>query len=176
MKALKHVIGLAMLVFSLSMQAQTDIRPILTTNFITADPSFREVDGKLYNTARSVLFHDLSGRCDEISPAFMLVDTFTMEPVTQAVTERHMNFAMGTPTGGYHDETHVVQIGEKETQGPKIILLNYSPSNPALGEKLSFRAIQMGTTNYQGSPLELWDYGTPHVVMVVHTNYVKINN
>jgi TPR repeat protein len=33
--------------------------------------------------------------------------------------------------------------------------------------------MRIGTSDFNGDTLELWDYGTPHVVMVVTTNYPR---
>ena len=51
-----------------------------------------------------------------------------------------------------------------------IIVLNYAPPELAVGQQISIRAMQIGTTNFNGQRIELYDYGTPHFVAVVVTN------
>jgi hypothetical protein len=168
----KSLVFAGVLFLANAIQAQTNIQPTLTTNLITAAADFREVNGKLYNTSRSILFHNLSGNCLNVLNETLLIQTFTLEPIEQAVVEQHPSQGLYGFTGRYHSETTMVQTGTKETPGPTIVLINY-PINlePAVGMKLNFRAIQTGVTNYDGQQLELWNYGTPHIVAVIKTNF-----
>jgi hypothetical protein len=173
MKA-KLLIGIALFVvmFGWRSDAQTDVAPTISTNWITAAENFREVNGQLYNTERSVLWTGFQGECLEVLTNAIAISTFTIEPIYQAATTTEY-----VPTGEFSPDKPVlvatkVQVGEKKVPGRKIILHNY-PANlyAAAGQTISFRAIKVGTSNYKGDTLELWDYGTPHVVMVVTTNY-----
>jgi hypothetical protein len=119
------------------------------------------VNGQIYDQARCQLWRVMDARILKISGSVVLVQTYTTENVQQAVVERHRSFAMGVPTGGYHDETKLVNVGTRDVDDKKIVLLNYSTTqNVAVGERVSFCAMQVGTTNYDGKQIELWDMGT----------------
>jgi len=146
--------------------------PILTTNFVTAVLWFREVNGQLYNTEQSVLFKNMNANIAAVLNDSIVVNTFTMQPVYEAsTTSREVDNYMGGVVG-YRQVPTRVYVGDDKVSGRTIILRNY-PSNlsPAVGQEISFHAIRVGTTNYNGQTLELWDYGTPHVVALVTTNY-----
>jgi hypothetical protein len=64
-----------------------------------------------------------------------------------------------------------VVTGFNKIPGMKFVVQNYETTNAAVGETIWVKAIRVGTTDYNGQRLELWDHGKPHVVMVVTTNY-----
>ncbi|HUZ06562.1 MAG TPA: hypothetical protein VMV89_03655 [Candidatus Paceibacterota bacterium] len=154
--------------------AQTNVAPVIRTNLVTAAENFREVNGKLYNSGRSVLWKNYQGECLKVLTNGILVQTFTIEPVFEATTtSRPIENYMGGITG-YRQVPTTVQTGTKEVPSLKFFLRNYPANkNPADGETISFRALRTGTIDYNGETLELWDYGTPHVAMVVTTNYPR---
>jgi hypothetical protein len=156
----------------LHARAQTNSAPVVTTNWVTAVPYYREVNGQLYNIQRSILWQTLYGDILKVSTNEMVVSTFTTEPVYEAATtSREVDNYMGG-IAGYREVPTQVQTGDKKVYGAKIIVRN-CPENlePAVGETIQLRVMRVGTTNYDGDILELWDCGTPHVVMVVTTNY-----
>ena len=156
------------------VEAQTNLAAVVTTNCVTAVPYYREVNGKLYNTELSTLWKDFQADVLTASTNGLLVQTFTMDPIYGAATTTKY-----VPTGEFSPDKPVlvatkVQIGEKKAPGGKIVLRNYPPDRaPTVGQEISFRAMQVGTIEEDGSTFQLWDYGTPHVVMVVTTNYSR---
>jgi hypothetical protein len=158
-----------------SQIASPQFKTVLVTNQIEAIPTFREVDGRLYNTERSVLWTNFQGECLEIATNTIIISTFTMEPIYQAATTTEY-----VPTGEFSPDKPVlvatkIKVGENKVLGRKIVLQNY-PANlyAAVGETISFRAMKVGTSSYKDETLELWDYGTPHIVTVIKTNLVDV--
>jgi hypothetical protein len=145
------------------IEAQTNIAPVLSTNLVAAAPSFREVNGQLYNTERSTLWTSLKGRCLDVGTngieIVLIVPTYD-----RADSSPEWNGWAGPPN-------QMVVVGEHESD--KIIFVKNYPTNRniAVTQQISFRAMQAGTINYKGVVLELWDYGKPHIAMVVTTNY-----
>jgi hypothetical protein len=151
--------------------AQTNEAPFVRTNWVTAAPFFREVNHQLYNTQRSILWKDLQGDILSVSPNWIVISTFTMKPIYQAATtSREVDNYWGG-IAGYRNVTTQVHVGDEKMPGQTILLKNY-PDNlqAAVGQTIPFKALRTGTADYQGERLELWDYGTPHVVMVLATN------
>jgi len=164
----------AVAVLDCQVKAQTNVTPTIRTNFITAAQSFREVNGKLYNSERSILWTNFQGECLKVLTNGLVISTFTMEPVYQmGTTTRFIPGVPGAP-GRHEIVPEKVQVGENKVLGRKIILQNYPAGLfPAVGQSITFRSIRVGTSDFNGDTLELWDYGTPHVVMVVTTNYPR---
>ena len=169
------VLAAVMASFGWHAHAQTNFAPSIRTNFVTAAQSFREVDGRLYNSERSVLWTNFQGECLKVLTNGLAISTFTMETIYQAATTtefRHRGFdaTPGTPVL----VATQVPVGERKVPGRKIILRNYPAELfPAVGQSITFRAMKVGTSDFDEDTIELWDYGTPHVVMVVTTNYPR---
>jgi hypothetical protein len=52
-------------------------------------------------------------------------------------------------------------VDEKKAPGKKFILRNYPESlSLTVGQTIQFTAMRVGTSDYNGDTLELWDYGT----------------
>jgi len=158
-------------IFIFQSEAQSNLSPVIATNWVTAVPYFREVNGQLYNTERSVLWTNFQGDILKVLTDEIVVSTFTMEPVYKTEPVKIPIYNNLGVTTGYRLVRTQVQTGEKKVRGRKIVLSHY-PANlaPAVGQTVSFRAMRVGTSIYKGDVLELWDYGTPHVMMVVSTN------
>jgi hypothetical protein len=62
--------------------------------------------------------------------------------------------------------------GIKTNFDKEILLLNYPTNGMTNGQKLNFRAMQVDWTNFFGNEIEIWDFGTPHIVQTVTTNKV----
>jgi hypothetical protein len=153
--------------------AQTNLAPVIRTNQITAAENFREVNGKLYNSDRSVLWTNFQADCLRVSTKELLLSTFTMNPVYDVVaTTKIVHRGIYDDIGEPRLVPEQVKVGDQKVSGKKIILQNYPPELfPAVGQVLNFRAMRIGTSSSYGDTLELWDYGTPHVVMVLTTNF-----
>jgi hypothetical protein len=159
-------IGLA-IILACGAGAQTSVVPGSDAGFIRAPDWLRDVNGQLYDINKDDSWKSMDGDILKVSTKGIIVSTFTMEPIYQAatVTERmHPERDYLHASDARNDEHLVatkVQVGEKKVPGSKIILRNY-PANlsPAIGQPISFRAMQVGTSDYNGDTLELWDYGT----------------
>jgi hypothetical protein len=116
-------------------EAQTNIVPVISTNWITSSPSFREVDGQLYNIELSTNFVYFNGKVSVV--------------LTNAIVLKRTIF------------------------GDNFIFITNFPASlhPAFMDVEAGRAMFRGTINFSNRVLQLWDYGTPHRVMVVATNY-----
>ncbi len=165
---------------AMRLEAQTNLIStntaieVLVTNYVQAVPWFREVKGKLYNTDRSLLWQKIEGKCLKVLPAGLLIQGYTNEPVFESSTRSipSHNY-LGRVTSSRIVPT-TIQVGTREIPTLKCFLNNYPKHlSPAAGQKISFRALRTGTIDYKGETLELWDYGTPHMVAVIKTNQVN---
>jgi hypothetical protein len=155
--AMKVTIGLVMLCGSCF--AQTYV-----TNYVTAAPHFRRVDGKLYNTQKSVLWLDIKAECLNVTTNGVLLQKFTVNRVYKTDPVSY-----GQSIGAYSSQPPTRHlISETKIPGQKLILRNYPTNNGAAsGQVIEATAMRVGSIDYKGETLELWDYGTPNVVPVV---------
>lgn len=142
--------------------------PLVQTNFVEAAPNFRKVNGKLYNTSRSVLWQDYKGDILNVDTNGMLLSTFTEKPVYQAASTSVPIIGPRKETLGYRQEVTKVQVDTKKVDGPKCFLRNYPNALP--GQTITFRAMRAGTSSYSGSVIDVLDCGVPNVAAVVTTN------
>jgi hypothetical protein len=165
-KSLKILIFLAVLCSVIRIQAQTNLTSVLTTNFVTAAPFFREVNGQLYNTSRSSLWKLLKGRCAWVHTNYVAFYTIIPD---------FGNAGDQPGWNGWDGSPYIkVQIGEHEDGS--IFLVRNFPTN-LLNSSLtqSFRVFHIGIVqNTDGQPFDVWDYGKPHVVSIVGTNYYRL--
>lgn len=143
---MKPLLALLALVSAAEVAAQTNaVRTEVTTNYMTAAPNFRVVDDQLYNVERSSRWYQFEGECMRVTNGVVIRLSNVLGPVGNA------------------------------GPGQWVCIRNY-PTNylPAIGQKLSGKAMRIGTVNIGTATLELWDYGTPNVVGVLVTNRVEI--
>jgi hypothetical protein len=120
------------------------------------------VNGKLYNTKRSVLWHFYSGETTAaLSSNSIILQVSKLVPAA---------YRIGAYTG------RGIPIAWEEVPGIKLVMLNCPEKEMAVGEKVSLMAMQIGTTNCNGEVLRLLDCGKPHIVAVVTTNYPTANH
>jgi hypothetical protein len=157
-KSTKAIIAfvLTVLIIGIQIEAQTNITPIISTNFVTANSSFREVNGQLYNINRSLRWDDVGGDVLEVLTNGIVLQKYDRVPAAYGANEYGQR---------------IVTAYDK-IPGLKLVVQNYDTKNTAVGETIWVRAIQVGTIDYKGQKLELWDHGTPHIVAVVTTNYL----
>ncbi len=118
------------------------------TNWVIATPQFREVDGQLYNTEKSVKFQFFEGKIEKV-----LTNSVVLQ---KEWTSYDLD---GSP------RWHV---------GDRIFITNFPARlDPTTGSIKSGKAIRIGTINFEGDTLQLWDYGIQHRVMVVTTNNIQ---
>lgn len=156
---IKTLIALAAIAFGWRAGAQTYQAPSL----------YRVVNGKIYDINKSSmwpnkssLWQNMEGDIVKVLTNGIVVETFTVATKQQAVVEKHATYGGFTLKRiGYHDETKLVTVGAEKVPGRKIIIQNYPvKGNPAVGQTISFWAMQTGTSEYNGDRLELWDLGT----------------
>lgn len=154
----------------------TNTTPIITTNYETAVPWFREVNGQLYNTSRSVLWKQFKGDITDVSSNRIILRTFTNEPVYSAATRSIMvpNWYGGGPAVSRLVPTRV-KTGENKVYGRTIVIegdwKSLTKFDLAVGEPVQIHAMRVGTIKHNDLPTELWSIGKPHIVAVVSTNY-----
>jgi len=144
--------------FALSCAGQTYV-----TNYVTADPSFRRVDGKLYNVEKSVLWIPFEGECRAVTSNGIVLQKFKVNRVykTEPVNElQSIGAYSGTPP-----IRHLVS--ENKVMGQKFMVRNYPKGEAASGHVIKGKAIRVGTFDHAGETLELWDFGAPNIVRVV---------
>lgn len=142
---MKTILIITVVLQTLFSGAQTNRVAIFTTNVVTAVPWYREVNGTLYNTQRSQLFQHLP---------FCTVENVVGGSIA-------FEYSLIPPTA-YNAQLH------------DAVLINYPLDGMAKDHNFSVTAMKVGTTNLFGTVLELWDYGTPHHVIVITTNYVRL--
>ena len=149
----------------------TNATPIVTTNVWTAMPFYREVNGQVYDPSHSALWEHLSGLTEvkEILPDAV---------VLQRCEERQMLDSRGwvkAVNRVYGKKFMLKNLSlQIVTAGPN----GWEPvGNLSVGSEYELQnsvAMYVGTTNYNGEVLPLWDYGkevTSQTVTIVTTNY-----
>lgn len=156
----------------------TNLVPILTTNFVEVKPWYREVNGQVYDPEHSSRWMTVGGRVTEV-----LSNAIIVQLVSELPTDYRK---VGTVYGrGWHAPEYV-PFGEKDVPGATIMLLNHANNSaivrnsegvevPAMqvGYRVAPAAMFVGTTNYNGKVLPLWDCGCEPpsgVLTVVSTN------
>ena len=116
---------------------------------------YRVFGGRIYNLKFN------SGGLERISADVEHIYTKAIQfhwKETRGIFERH---SYGGVASGNMMSGGVVshQVGNETVFEKQIIVLNYPATNVAEGQKLDFSAMKIGTTNFNGSILELWDCG-----------------
>jgi hypothetical protein len=106
---------ISFLIMALAVQnsfSQTNFpKTILTTNYVEAVPTFREIDGRLYNTEQSTLFRNLEGNCLEVETNGLLIEL--VEPVWGRMDESPL-WIQGNEYMGMNPSQRV-RLGSRET-------------------------------------------------------------
>ena len=149
---------------------------IVQTNWVTAVPWYREVDGQLYNTKYSARFQPFSGEVEEVLGNAIVIQEVSQRPIYGAVESDSLssggNFLGSSGGGGVRP-----LMGYETVYGDKIFITNFPAAlQPTTDAKETGRAMLKGTIQFNGEVLPLWDYGTPHIVRVVTTNEVIIKS
>lgn len=123
---------------------------------------YRVVNGQIYNIYESPFWIQMNGDIVKVLTNEIVAETFTTRTKQQAVVEQHPTQGLYGFTGRYHSETKLVDVGQEKVPGKKIIIRDYpDEENPAVGKTISFIAMQIGTSEYNGDRFELWDLGVP---------------
>lgn len=141
------------------------------TNVVTAHPSFRIVNGRLYNTEKSLLFTNLAGQCVAVFSNGIVVQQMEIRHVYTNVNVEPPELANAL---GFQPVKRL--ISEEIVRGKKVFIRHY-PDRPLamVGNKIIARAMRDGTFNYESEIIELWDYGEPNQVLLVKTNNITTN-
>jgi hypothetical protein len=148
--------------------------PIVKTNYLQAVNWYRDVNHQLYNTHHSVAFESIEAEVKAVYANGVLFNwtkkrtIYGKAPPSDSLASEG-NFLGSAPSGIVAPQRPI--IGYETIFSKDIFVLHYQ-NGAASGEKLLFRAMQVGTTNLDGNTIELWDYGMPHIVQVVVTNWV----
>lgn len=152
--------------------ADTNRVAVVTTNLVEAVPWFRELNGQLYNTQLSTRFKTIDGSVTDVFTNSALIfwqvkrPIYAPPPSDSLVSEGNFLGSSGTPPAP-------VIVGYKTVEEKNVLILNYSPPELAVGQHISIRAMQIGTTNFNGERIELYDFGLPHKATVTTTNWVQ---
>jgi hypothetical protein len=131
------------------------------TNYVVAHPDFREVDGKLYNRARSKLWKHITGTVQiETQGGLFMV----------GITDSAFNDAVQYKGDRNSIEFRLVQAwllsGPKDMNGTTPFFLKNYPGHPLTGDKIDCLALPVGRTNINSETLAVYDFGKPHIVAV----------
>jgi hypothetical protein len=134
------------------------------TNYVQADPSFRRVNGQLYNIQKSILWTNIEAECINTTGDLVVLQTFKIRRVYE---NRPLSYEQST--GQMYSGGPPLRRLKSETKEPgqKLLIKNYPSASAAAGQQIKVRAMRAGTAQYQGQTLELWDCGTPNIVPVV---------
>jgi hypothetical protein len=162
--------------------ASTALADEVVTNYYAAHPDWREVDGRLYNRAKSIVWTNLVGRLAGRNGQLVIVETVEEHrvygpPVRErgdalaeigALSEAAMHASPISPTPRL--------ISREEVAGPMVVVKNPPPEwvKCANGDRLNFKALRVGVTNVNGQTLAIYDFGKPHIVQVVRTNKTNL--
>jgi hypothetical protein len=157
---------------SCSAFAQTNVTMVVSTNVWTVMPWYREVDGKVYDPQHSALWKHISGLAEikEIMPDAVVWQNCEEQKVFDSRGwVRAVNRIYGKKFIIRHYSLQIVTAGPDgfEPDGTEKIgdLLNFK----------DFQVIYIGTTNYNGETLPVWDCGKEiksKTVTVISTNYL----
>lgn len=145
-------------------------QPTVVTNIVTAHPTYRIVNERLYNTDLSTNFATLEGQCVKVLTNGVIVQRIEIRQTYLEVatnTAQALAALAGAPAP---------LVKEELVPGKKFFIRNY-PDQPlaVIGSPVVARAMRDGVFSYESEIMELWDYGTPNKVVVVVTNGVSTN-
>lgn len=165
--------ALAMCLFSANAQTNS-YKFVVVTNWFRGAANLRVVGNQLWNIKNNPLWVNFQGDFIGFDGSNAVISTFTMHPVYQAATTSRATYNYMGGISGYRNVPTTVQVGTEKQIGKTIIVQNFK--NPDSVEGISFQAIKLGTTEYQGRTVELWDFGKPYIFEVVKTNKVRLSN
>ena len=142
---------------------------LTATNVVTAHPSFRIVNGQLYNTDLSTNFAPVGGQCVAVLTNGVVVQQIEVKQfLTYPTNAAELAIALTNRSSQI--------IKEEVIPGKKFFIRNYPDQPlPSVGSPVVARAMRDGVMTYDSEVIELWDYGTPNQVAVVVTNTVTTN-
>ena len=126
------------------------------------DSRNRIVDDKLVTTGTDTLGETMQADVFKVLTNGLVVTTFTLAPMygssSRSVETRNY---LGQVTSSRIVPT-TVEVGTEKVTGKQIILKNFGGGLPCTeGEKISCRAVRIGTTAWEGNTLQVWDCGLP---------------
>jgi hypothetical protein len=158
--------------FCRCLDAQT-----VVTNWIAAAPEFREVNGQLYNTEKSVRFVALSGKCTAVFTNGFLLQQIETRPIYETYrTGSSDSSSYGNFLGGGSRPAFASRkVRDEEILLDVVFVSNY-PASIGRGSRINCRAVSVGRVEYKGETYSAYDYGLPHVVPVLVTNAPALAN
>lgn len=158
---------------------------VLQTNLVTADKSFREVDGKLYNIQKSQLWLDVRGAFVRQLTNGSLFRAYSTEPIydleekerdrERRIRDRRRFASRDGSLGATADFGLAIGpidylIGYKTNFGGFFIVKNAPTMD--VDDCRQFRCLEVGHMKWRGKNISVYDLGLPHRVSVVKTNAV----
>lgn len=139
---------------------------ITVTNYFRASDDFRKVNGQLYNIQKSVLWKNVKGEFFAKERGMVILATFTEK--TRSYRTGNLNASQRA--GAYSAGGSGIVREKYRDYGKRIALTNFSEyATAAEGMNVSDIAMQIGTVDYAGTSLELYDCGMPYIVAVPAT-------
>ena len=143
---------------------------VYTTNYVTAAPNFREVNGQLYDITRSVKWESIRCKYQDQEWGFAVFRKVDRVKTGEYEAHERDNPGLGSLGSGYVLVTRGIW---EDQDGEYILLKNFPPSHLITGQELTPRLFRVGETNFNGSIVAIYDYGQPHLVPVVTSKTVK---
>ena len=132
------------------------------SSYAQSGSELRMVDGQLYNTQQSVLFKTIEAEVKAVYANGVLFNWTQKKPVYGKAPSSDSLVSEGNFLGGVPVQHERPIISYETISSKDILVLNFQ-SSAATGENLHIRAMQVGTTNFVGKTIELWDCGKPYV-------------
>jgi hypothetical protein len=155
---------------ALSASAQTNTVRVFTTNYVAAASNFREVDGQLYDTTRSIKWETI--RC-KYKKSFGN-DAVFVKIERVKIGEREPDRRRNLDNVGLYGSSSPVIIPTtrailRDEEGNPLLVRNVPAAMLQVDQEYSLRLFLVGSTN----EFQLYDLGTPHMVPVVTARTVK---
>ena len=146
--------------------ADTNTVKVFTTNYVVAASNFREVDGQLYDTTRSVKWGNI--RC-KFKKSFGNDAVFVkIERVKTGEYEAHETHNVGLGNVGAYSAP-VRRVVWSDEDGDPFLVRNVPAAMLQVDKEYSPRLFLVGSTN----EFQLYDFGTPHTNIVVTFKTIK---
>lgn len=144
----------------------------MRTNIVQAAPTFREVNGQLYNISYSQLWTLQTGKIIQVQTNGVLLQTYTNETVYEDYyVEPNSQQRIGAYSAGPVGWQKRI-VGENKIGLRRLFVKNYRIG--AVDQGISVPAMKTGMIQVGGKVFEEWDCGLPHYVTNIVSSKLKI--
>ena len=144
----------------------------LITNIVQAHPDFRVVTGQLYNVRASRQWSQRLGVIRHVSNDVAVIQQLIPEVIITDPGIPDRTTSLGR-SGAFTGHAPGGRLPTKKTMyspGPFFSMTNLAKMDLVVGNQSSWLAMPVGTFDFDGNPIRLYDVGVPRVVSIVKTN------